>query len=204
MDGTKPRRRTRAEAARENGRKGGRPRAKLHIDDFEQLGAPPVEVLALFRWFAAVTLVEIERAKRSRSHKVLTEEIRATVSATRGLHGPVTRAAALELVETDAVKAENPAPTGPGEELVAAVWVARQLAAHLWACLIEPDTAALKQRAATGAIIRQLARAWAMADPPDVAVEAARRLRERRKQRAGGRTPTAVTGARTPLRAGSR
>lgn len=195
------RKRTRAEASRENGRKGGRPRANLYLSDFAALGAPPRDVLQLFRWFAACALVELDRAKKGRTHSVFTGEVRATVAATRALHSPVTRAAALELVEADGIEASDPPPVADGQELIAAVWVVRQLADHLAAVVTTESTRDLKRLATVGATVRQLARAWSQADPPDVAVEAARQLRERRKASVGGRIPTVAVSGRQPLRA---
>jgi hypothetical protein len=83
LGGILPRRKTarNAAAARANGVKGGRPRTDRAQGDFDALGPPPEDPLALERWTQRVHALDLWRWLTGRGDKVLSGQIRASTRA---------------------------------------------------------------------------------------------------------------------------
>lgn len=111
---TKPPRRTRADAARENGKRGGRPKAEAFLVDFDELGPPPKHPLELARWMQRVLAIDMHRMVTGRAREKLSREIRATASAASKLIPPDIIVEAQRLIQQDAGALE--AGSGPMTE----------------------------------------------------------------------------------------
>lgn len=70
---------TKAEAARENGKKGGRPKKELDLSAFEHCGEPPIgKPLELARWVQGVLAVDMFRMICGKADRLLSGDLRNT------------------------------------------------------------------------------------------------------------------------------
>ena len=67
--------------ARTNGKKGGRPRKERHLEDFKDLGPPPLDPLQAASWVHRLLMIDLWRHVNDRGDIVLSSQLRATTTA---------------------------------------------------------------------------------------------------------------------------
>ena len=104
------------DAPERSDRKRGRPRKDAHLDDYESLGEPPSDVLAIGRWLQDVVAVTGLQAKCGRGKREVRDEIRKTLQGSRapasvGHDGA--RARLIEQNDDEDIDPDDAPPTDP-------------------------------------------------------------------------------------------
>jgi hypothetical protein len=167
---TARRRRTpkQARAARENGKRGGRPRKNRHFEDFAELGAPPTHPLDLAHWMQRVVALDTGRIQADRADKELSKKLRGYAGAMSKLLMPTIMMTALDpdAAWREGVDADAPPPDDP---LGAAYWLLLALAAGVDRLIRgEPDPHGGELKTSVAAYVKIM--------PPDVMFQAQRKL----------------------------
>lgn len=148
----------RAAAARENGKKGGRPRKNRHVADFADLPQPPRNPVEIAHWMQRILAIEAWRIKRGRAHKELSQELRAYAYSMSKLLRPVI---ILVAADPDGAWWREASPDSRPDDYPPAVayWLLLQLAGDVYRCIRGERTSGAEQRAIVTAYVKTL--------PPD-------------------------------------
>lgn len=164
-------------------RKRGRPRKDAHLADFESVGEPPSDVLAIGRWLQDVVAMTGYQAKEGRGSREVRDGIRKTCKAAARLLPSAMTARALGLIEQNDDEDIDPDEAPPADPLRVNEWFLVNLVNDVFAQITGTADAQLS------AELRESSLAAVKVWPPDVMVEAHRVLREdmaSRERAAGG------------------
>src|SRR5690242_6273287 len=92
----------RAETARRNGRKGGRPKSRMPEESLARLGAPPADALGKARWLCALTVEVAYLLARGEIDRGLAQSLRAVAGTGARLTPPDVLAEADRVMREDA------------------------------------------------------------------------------------------------------
>ena len=182
----------RAQAARENGKKGGRPRKERYFGDFRDIPVPPAHPVDLGHWMQRIIALDAHRMRDGRNHEPLSKEIRGYTIAMSKLLRPIILLAGAD-VDGSWWRDPPDKPPAADDPVAMAYWILRELALSLHACVLG--------QAHSGAKLRTLVSAYVKAIPPDTLYDARDKVMEwtRRTKDAPGPTPqpaAPVRGAR--------
>ena len=159
--------------AKRSNRKRGRPRKDAHLDDYDSLGEPPSDVLAIGRWLQDVVATTGYQAKCGQGSRELRDGIRKTCKAAARLLPSAMTARALGLIEpNDDDEDIDPDDAPPTDPLRVNEWFLLNLVNDVYAQITGTADAQLSTE------LRESSLAAAKVYPPDVMVEAHRALRE--------------------------
>ena len=158
-------------AARENGRKGGRPRKDRGVADFDDLPAPPRHPLELGYWIERVQAIDMMRIQHGRGDKVMSKSLRGYTEAMSKILPAAIMMAALEGDEASDWQEVDPTAPPPEHPFGVAYWMALNLAAGVERLIRgKPDP--------QGAELRAAAKVYVKIIPPDTKFAAMRTLKK--------------------------
>ena len=156
-------------AARENGKKGGRPRKRRDFGAFDGVESPPRHPLKLGYWMQRVLALDALRVDQGRGDKEVSKALRAYARAMSLIMTPAIMMAALE-PDGDWRRAVDGDLAVPEHPFAVAYWFLLRLARGVERVIQgEPDPQGVEIRAHASAYVKII--------PPDVMFEAQRRLK---------------------------
>ena len=156
------------EAARENGKKGGRPKKDRHYEDFAEVAEPPTHPVRIGYWLQRVIALDAQRIVEGHAVQQLSREIRAYTHAISKLLRPIIILAAADPDGDWWCEPCDEVPPAQDDPAAMAYWLLTQLTYSVLRCIRgEPHP---------GDALRSSVEAYVKAIPPDALYDAQRKV----------------------------